>query len=130
MSFKKVTPNLVVRDVVKSVEFYRDVLGFELGMSVPDTPPYVFAGMQHGEVAIFLNDRHVAAEELPVMAERQIGGTLTLYIEVAGIDDLFARLDGKVDVVMALKTQFYGMREFAIADPDGWILTFAERVGS
>jgi len=29
---------------------------------------------------------------------------------------------------MPLKTQFYGMREFAIEDPDGHILTFAERV--
>jgi hypothetical protein len=27
-------------------------------------------------------------------------------------------------------TQFYGMREFAIEDPDGYILTLAERVGS
>jgi uncharacterized glyoxalase superfamily protein PhnB len=29
---------------------------------------------------------------------------------------------------MPLKTQFYGMREFAVEDPDGHILTFAERV--
>lgn len=27
-----------------------------------------------------------------------------------------------------LTTQFYGMREFAITDPDGHILTFAERL--
>jgi uncharacterized glyoxalase superfamily protein PhnB len=31
-------------------------------------------------------------------------------------------------VVMPIKTQFYGMREFAIEDPDGWVLTLAERV--
>ena len=31
-------------------------------------------------------------------------------------------------VVMPLKTQFYGMREFAVTDPDGHIITFAERV--
>jgi uncharacterized glyoxalase superfamily protein PhnB len=30
---------------------------------------------------------------------------------------------------MPLKTQFYGMREFAIGDPDGHLLTFAERLG-
>jgi uncharacterized glyoxalase superfamily protein PhnB len=29
---------------------------------------------------------------------------------------------------MPLKTQFYGMREFAITDPDGHLITFAERV--
>jgi uncharacterized glyoxalase superfamily protein PhnB len=31
---------------------------------------------------------------------------------------------------MPLKTQFYGMREFAIEDPDGHILTFAQRVAA
>ena len=30
--------------------------------------------------------------------------------------------------MMPLKTQFYGMREFAVTDPDGHIITFAERV--
>ena len=37
--FQKLTPNLVVRDVVRSVNFYRDVLGFSMAMSVPDQPP-------------------------------------------------------------------------------------------
>ena len=76
-------PNLIVSDVARSVAFYRDVLGFDLEMSVPDTPPYVFAGMKSGDVVIFLNDLHAAAEELPSMANRSIGGTLTLYIEVS-----------------------------------------------
>jgi len=29
--------------------------------------------------------------------------------------------------VIPIATQFYGMREFAIADPDGYVITFAER---
>jgi hypothetical protein len=29
---------------------------------------------------------------------------------------------------MPLVTQFYGLREFAIEDPDGYTITFAERV--
>lgn len=29
---------------------------------------------------------------------------------------------------MPLETKFYGMREFAIADPDGFVITFAENV--
>ena len=28
---------------------------------------------------------------------------------------------------MPIVTQFYGMREFAIEDPDGYVITFAER---
>jgi uncharacterized glyoxalase superfamily protein PhnB len=29
---------------------------------------------------------------------------------------------------MPLKDQFYGMREFAFEDPEGWVLTIAERI--
>ena len=34
----------------------------------------------------------------------------------------------KTRVVMPLKDQWYGMREFSITDPDGYVLTFAERI--
>ena len=44
-------------------------------------------------------------------------------------DDLHDRLKAKVKVVMPLVTQFYGTREFAIEDPDAYILTFAARQG-
>ena len=29
---------------------------------------------------------------------------------------------------MPVKDQFYGMREFAFEDPEGWIITIAERI--
>jgi uncharacterized glyoxalase superfamily protein PhnB len=38
----------------------------------------------------------------------------------------YAELEGRVDVTMPLTTQWYGMKEFAIADPDGYLI--AERV--
>jgi uncharacterized glyoxalase superfamily protein PhnB len=41
----------------------------------------------------------------------------------------YAALSSKVNVIMPIKTQFYGMREFAVVDPDDHIITFAERVG-
>jgi uncharacterized glyoxalase superfamily protein PhnB len=31
-------------------------------------------------------------------------------------------------ITMPLKEQFYGMREFAFEDPEGWVITIAERV--
>jgi uncharacterized glyoxalase superfamily protein PhnB len=46
-----------------------------------------------------------------------------------GIDALFRAVDGKARVVMPLKDQFYGMREFGITDPDGYVIFFAQRIG-
>jgi uncharacterized glyoxalase superfamily protein PhnB len=51
-----------------------------------------------------------------------------LYIETAGVDPWHEHLKSKVSIVMPLVTQFYGAKEFAIADPDGYVITFAERV--
>ena len=129
MQYTKLTPNLVVDDVARSIAFYRDQLGMQMGMSVPDQPPYVFASVVHGPVEIFFNAREAVAEDFPQMLTHGIGGALSLYLEVDDVDGLYRDLSAKgVKIVMEPKTQFYGMREFMIADPDGWLLMFAQRV--
>ena len=124
---KKLTPNLVVSSVEKSVEFYRDVLGFTVAMTVPDASPLVFAGVQSGGVEIFLNAPGPAIEEYPAFANRPVGGTLTLYIEVQGIKQLFDSLRSRLHVVKPLEKKFYGVTEFAFEDPDEYVITLAER---
>jgi uncharacterized glyoxalase superfamily protein PhnB len=126
--FKKLTPNLLVANVERSVAFYTDVLGFVRGMTVPDHSPLVFAQVTSGAVEIYFNDAKGAVEEYPVLAGRPIGTTGTMFIEVEQIDALYASLKDTVTIVMPFITQFYGMKEFAIADPDGYLITFAERV--
>ncbi len=44
-----------------------------------------------------------------------------------GIDALFDSVKSKGRVVMAPKDQFYGMREFGIEDPDGYVIVSAQR---
>jgi uncharacterized glyoxalase superfamily protein PhnB len=126
--FKKLTPNLVVANVERSLAFYVDTLGFERGMTVPDASPFVFASVTSGSVEVFFNDVAAAVKEYPAFDGRPIGATGTLFIEVEGVDALHDRLKSTVKIVMPIVTQFYGTREFAIADPDGYIITFAERM--
>ena len=126
--FVSVTPNLVVRDLAKSLAFYRDVLGFTINMSVPDAPPYVFVGLERDGVPVFLNDITAASHDFPAMATAPAGGTATMFFIVTDVDALHAVVAPKAPVAMPLKTQFYGMREFAVTDPDGHLITFAQRV--
>ena len=125
--FKKLTPNLLVANVERSLAFYCDTLGFARGMTVPDASPFVFASVTSEPVEIFLNDAATAVKEYPAFAGKPIGATGTLYIEVEGVDALHDRIKSTVKIVMPIATQFYGMREFAIEDPDGYVLTFGER---
>jgi uncharacterized glyoxalase superfamily protein PhnB len=130
MKYTKLTPNLVVRDVQAAVKFYESVLGFQKGMSVPDEPPLVFASVTNGTgVEIFFNDQKMVGEDYPPLAKDPLGGTLTLFIECEGIEQILAAVEKSgAKVIMPLKTQFYGMREFAFQDPEGWIVTMAERI--
>ena len=124
---KKLTPNLIVGDVDRSIRFYRDVLGFTVTATVPDAAPYVFAVVQSGAVEIFLNAPEPAIAEYPAFKDRPIGGTLTLFIEVAPIQRAYESLKDRVNIVMPLEHKWYGVTEFAFEDPDGYLITFAER---
>ena len=126
--FTKLTPNLLVASVERSLAFYVDTLGFERGMTVPDQAPFAFGSVTAGPVEIFFNDAAGAVKEYPGFAGKPIGATGTLFIEVDGVNALHDRLEPRVKVVMPIETKFYGMREFAIEDPDGYVITFAERV--
>ena len=126
--FASVTPNLLVRDVAKSTAFYRDVLGFTMGETVPDQEPFVFVWMKRDDVSVFLNDIKAAEHDYPPAAAMPQGGTAALFFIITDVDAYHAMVAPKANVIMPLKTQFYGMREFAVTDPDGHIITFAERV--
>jgi uncharacterized glyoxalase superfamily protein PhnB len=127
--FTSVTPNLIVRDMSKSLAFYRDLLGFTITMNVPEAEPFVFTGLERDGVPVFLNDVKATLDDHPDMAKVPPGGTATLFFDITGVDELHDQIKSKTAIVMPLKTQFYGMREFSVKDPDGHLITFAERVG-
>jgi uncharacterized glyoxalase superfamily protein PhnB len=60
---------------------------------------------------------------LPVAARNGGSG---MFIVVDGLDELHELVSRRTSLVMPLTKQFYGMREFAVTDPDGHLITFAE----
>jgi uncharacterized glyoxalase superfamily protein PhnB len=130
VKFNKITPNLIVADMEKSLTFYRDVLGFTMSQTVPDKPPFIFAWMKRGDADIFLNQHMPPQPGQPdLFAGRQIGGTLSMYLTLEGIDELLKAVEQTgVKIAIPLHKEFYGMKEFAVFDPDGYLLIFAERV--
>ena len=126
--FTSITPNLIVRDIAKSTAFYRDVLGFAIKQTVPEAEPFVFVWLERDGVPVFLNDIKATEHDYPDAARLPQGGSMTMFFVITGVDAYHAAVSPNANVVMPLKTQFYGMREFAITDPDGHLITFAERV--
>ena len=75
MKFQKLTPNLVVRDVTASMQFYKSVLGFQPAITVPDQPPYIFGSVTSGGVEIFFNDKNFVAQDHPALAAKPMIGS-------------------------------------------------------
>jgi uncharacterized glyoxalase superfamily protein PhnB len=125
---KKLTPNLMVEDVRKTLDFYRDILGFEIVLTLPEVAPFDFAIVQRDGVELMFQSRESLSENVPALAGRAIGASQTLYIDVTGITDLYQQLREKVEIVVNLHTTFYGTREMYFRDNNGYILSFSEPI--
>ena len=138
MALKKLTPNLMVKDVRESVEFYTDILGFTLNMvvsenskviedSIVEGKEYVYAMVSRDEVYIMLMKKDVFEEDLPILKGTAIGASVSFYIEAEDINKIYREINGKAEVVKELETTWYGMQEFYFKDCNGYILAFAEK---
>jgi uncharacterized glyoxalase superfamily protein PhnB len=131
--------NYMVRDTVVSTRFYMDVLGmaYIIGVKegtqegVPEfdgQTPLAFAQLKRGEAQVMLLSPSAMAESLPQMQGKAPFATGLLFVEVDNVDALFADIEGKAEVQVGLNDTFYGMREFTISDPDGYLICFAQRL--
>ena len=126
MSLKKLTPNIMVEDVNNTIEFYQKLLGFEVLVTVPEEGQFAWAMLKRDMVEIMFQSRTSLGEEIPALQQKEIGGSLTFYIEVEDVEGLHEHLKGGVTIVQDMHKTFYGAQEFAIQDCNGFILTFSE----
>jgi catechol 2,3-dioxygenase-like lactoylglutathione lyase family enzyme len=117
-------PQLLVTDIERSCEFFREKLGFSLVFSY-GKPPY---NAQVGRDAGHLNLRCV---ERPVIEStvREREELLSASMTVATVDEiklLFLEFQSAgVAFHQTLKKQPWGARNFVVKDPDGNLLLFA-----
>lgn len=126
IEFQSLSPNLIVGDVNRSIEFYEARLGFTKLASVPETGRYDWAMAGRGPVIVMFQTAASMRHDLPALNFTSPGTTVTFYIKVKGLNDLLQSIKGKAEIVVPLRTTFYGANEFAIKDPDGYVLMFAE----
>jgi len=128
---KKLTPNIIVEDVSKTVDFYKDTLVcFELADYESIKGKLNWALLRCGDVQIMFESRESMADSIPMLRNKNTFGAITIYIELERIKELYKMVKDKVNVVVGLHDTTYGMREFLIQDCNGLVITFAEWVGA
>ncbi len=119
-----VSPNIFVKDINKTIEFYRQV-GFEVIDAVPDKENPIFVLMMNGDVTFMFQTFDSLGDELPNV-RRQDGGSLLLYIKMKGIHSFYKRIKDKIEIYREMETTFYNAIEFSIIDNNNYLITFSE----
>lgn len=123
------SPTLAVRDMKRTTEFYRDRLGFTLGMVFPDPSDLERAEYadlsRDGMVLMFIPTRNVG-----IGGDEKLGTGVTFYMELDGnVDDYYAEVKGKgVRIVADIRDEPFGIRDFTVEDADGYQLAFLSRL--
>ena len=117
----RVLPCLLVADMRRSLDFYREVLGFTQTGYYPIESEPVRTEVRRDGVAIILYTESIHG------TDQQPAFTGAIYIFPERIEQLANELRGRVPFAWGPEDTDFGMREFAIRDPDGYTLVFAER---
>lgn len=110
---------LAVKDLRRSIAFYRDMLGFALEFEV--------AGWAFLSRDLF----HVMLGECPdAMSATETGDhSYFAYVRVDDVDDLYRELSAKdVLQVQEISDRPWGMREFGVRTPDGHRIMFGQPI--
>lgn len=110
-----IAPQLVVADVKKTAEYYRDILGFTIIDIVSEPPVYAMVERDGFQVHFAKSD----TQDIKTNKDcRSIAHDFIIW--VPEIDDLFNELKSKnADIVEGIVKRVYGSREFVIEDCDG-----------
>lgn len=124
--FQSATPCFPVADVGVTIRWYEAELGF-VGDPFPQHEPFVFGILRRDQVEIML--QRVAGYRKPDLYElRNGGGVWDAYFRISGIKELYETVRPRLEIKKPLRRQPYGLSEFEVMDPNGYILVFSESI--
>ena len=123
MTVKRLTPILNVEAIEPCLPFWTERLGFALTTEVPDGDRLGFVILQKDGTELMYQTRASLGQDVPAVASQGRDGLL--FIEVDDVDAVARALEG-VDVVVPMRTTFYGAREIFVRAPCGTVVGFAE----
>ena len=125
MNIKKITPVLYAEELEPCVKFWKEHFGLEKTVEVPDGERLGFVILQKGNVELMYQSYASARKDAPKIAGEIEGGRTFLYVEVEKLEPFIAATK-TANVVLPVRTTFYGATEIGVKDPAGHVIVFAE----
>ena len=120
-----INPCFAVADVSATIHWYETELGFS-GDPFPNFEPYVFGILRRDGAEIFL--MRIEGYTKPDLYNRRDGGVWDAYFRIQGLEAFYAAVKDRLDIRQPLRRQPYGLSEFEVRDPNGYILVFSELI--
>jgi uncharacterized glyoxalase superfamily protein PhnB len=116
------TPSLTVNDLQRSLAFYRDALGFHVKDRWEQGGVLRGVELVAGSVSFFISQ-----DDWKKGRDRVKGEGFRMHCETAqDVDQLAAGIKARGgSLIEEPKSQPWGTRDFAVADPDGFKITFS-----
>lgn len=125
--FKQIDYTMViVSDMGRSVEFYRDKLGIPLKFQSPDWTEFVT-----GATTLALHGGGIRQEQAGGGGKEKTAGTCSIGFNVADVDKTYEELKarGITFVMPPTQREGEGIKLAVCVDPDGLPISFAQMVG-
>ena len=127
-----IIPNLLCTDITRSIQFYRDILGLKLGLTVDADRNFsqdgsivedpVFAILEWQDAQIMLQTAASLSDELEqILPDQAPSASGTVYFRGFDGSQILSRLP-EANVLKGPDLNWYGMKEIYVQDPDGYIL--------
>lgn len=117
MKLNCVVPTIWTTEVRETIDFYREKMGFKCSVASADWATLERDGV---EFMIALPNKKV-----PFTGPEFTG---TFYFRIEGVDEYWAQVKDKAEVVYPLEEFDSGMREFCVMDNNGYRLQFGEEI--
>lgn len=129
----KLVPELIVRDIAVSLDFWNGLLGFEIAYRRPEER-FVYLERPEG-AQIMLCQRNGRWETAPLEAPYGRGAMFQIYID--DMEHVIERLssaawpvyDGPREIWRRTGDCESGQAEIFVQDPDGYLLMIAQNIG-
>jgi len=119
-----VAPEFFVRDIQRSIAFYTGALGFTVLRA-----EHNFAVVALGEAHVLLAHESIAPDKATLDSGPR-GSGVNVRIMVDDVDAVYRRATSAgARIVDDIADRYYGLRDFILADPDGFMLRFASQTG-
>lgn len=123
---KKITPILFAQEIEPCIQFWTERLGFHKTAEVPEGDKTGFVILEKDGLELMYQSYTSVEKDNAATAAAVRKGPTFLYIDVDDLNVALATTQG-VEVVMPVRSTFYGAKEFGVKDPAGHYIIFAQQ---